>query len=422
MYLLHFYLGLLATAGAIVVIIITLINELMTRKHIRNSSGWELADSNFSESSNRNAEAIIAMGMGANITRYWEAMRNKGLKEAQAAGNTSEAMAATTKTIRMILQSGILALGAYLAIFQIITPGTMIAASIISARALAPVDAAVGNWKNFVRARQAYAKLKSALAEGGGGQKSIDLPAPEGRISVSKVVKIVRNRTTGEAETLLNGIHFELLPGDGLGVIGQSASGKSTLARLLIGLSMPEKGEVRFDGAQFDQWDRDKVGKFIGYLPQSVELLSGTIAQNISRFDEGASDEDVVAAAKLAGAHELILKLSGGYSADLGSGQVVLSGGQAQRIALARAVYGKPPLVVLDEPNAHLDAMGDQALARAIIELRKAGSCVIVMAHRPSAIAAVSKLLMLEDGRQVEFGPKDEVLAKVTGQNPKKDT
>lgn len=206
-----------------------------------------------------------------------------------------------------------------------------------------------------------------------------------------------------------------------MGVIGPSASGKSSLAKLLVGLWMPDRGSVRFDNATFEQWDPDLVGKYVGYLPQSVELLAGTVGQNIARFDPDAKDEDIVAAAKMAGVHELILQLPEGYSSDLSSGDIVLSGGQSQRIALARAVFGVPPLVVLDEPNSSLDAEGDAALTNAIIELRKKGSCVIVMAHRPSAIAAVNKVLMLSDGKQIEFGNKNEVLAKVTKQKPPPD-
>lgn len=420
-YLLHVKLGLLATAGAAVVVAATVVSELITKKPVMESSRWDLSDQNFSESSNRNAEAIVAMGMVGNISRYWETIRHKALANSQLAGGRTEAISAITKTTRMLMQSAILALGAYLAMFQEITPGTMIASSILATRALTPLDSAVSNWKNFVRARQSYNKLKELLSSDSISEQPIDLPDPEGRIEVEKIAKLVRNKKSGEVSTILSGINFKLEPGDGLGVIGPSASGKSSLARLLVGLGRPDKGELRFDGASFDQWNPDKVGKFVGYLPQSVELLAGTVAQNIARFEPGASDETIVAAAKLAGVHELILKLPGGYSTNLGSEDVLLSGGQAQRIALARAVYGIPKLVVMDEPNAHLDMEGDAALTRAIAELRKAGSCIVVMAHRPSAIAAVNKLLMLKDGKQVEFGPKDEVLAKVIKQSKKPD-
>lgn len=415
-YLLHVWLGLLATAGAIIVITATFINEWITKKPIGEASAWELQDAQFAESSSRNAEAVIAMGMMGKVTSHWQALRHKALGKSQLAGGRSEFITAFTKVVRMLVQSGMLALGAYLAIYQEITPGTMIAASILGGRALAPVDLAVGNWKNFIRARQAYARLSAMLAGNADGHAPVQLPKPTGKITVSNLLKLTPSDKAlpSNHSPILQGIHFKLEPGDGLGVIGPSASGKSTLARLLVGLWMPDKGTVRLDDATFDQWDRDEVGKYIGYLPQSVELLSGTIRQNIARFDTEVSDEDVIAAARLAGVHKLILNLPDGYSTDLAKGMQVLSGGQVQRIALARAVLRMPALVVLDEPNSNLDAEGDAALCQAIEHLRKNGSCVIVMAHRPSAIAAVNKVLMLQNGRQIEFGDRDEILRKVT--------
>lgn len=419
-FLLHFWLGILATAGAIIVITATLINELITKKPIGEASAWELQDAQFSDSSNRNAEAVIAMGMIGKVTKHWQSLRHQALGYAQLAGSRSEFITAFTKATRMLVQSGMLALGAYLAIYQEITPGTMIAASILGGRALAPVDLAVGNWKNFIRARQSYARLSAMLTGSADRNAPVKLPEPTGKISVTNLLKLTpaNKATPSNQKPILQGIHFELNPGDGLGVIGPSASGKSSLARLLVGLWMPDKGAVRLDNATFDQWDRDEIGKYIGYLPQSAELLSGTIRQNIARFDDSVSDEEVVAAAQLAGVHELILNLSDGYSTDLSKGMQVLSGGQVQRIALARAVLRNPPLVVLDEPNSNLDAEGDAALSQAIKHLRKNGSCVIVMAHRPSAIAAVNKVLMLKNGQQMEFGDKDQVLAKVMQRKP----
>lgn len=414
-YLLHLWLGLLATAGAIIVITATLINEWITKAPISEASLWELKDTQFADVTNRNAEAVIAMGMISSVTEYWQSLRHEALRRAQLAGGRTEFIAALTKAVRMLVQSGMLALGAYLAIYQEITPGTMIAASILGGRALAPVDLAVGNWKNFIRTRLAYSRLFALLDSARGGLEPMKLPEPRGKISVTNLLKLTPDCkfTSSEQRPILQGIHFELKPGDGLGVIGPSASGKSTLARLLVGLWMPDKGAVRLNDATFDQWDRDEVGKYIGYLPQVVELLIGTVRQNIARFDPSVSDDEIVAAAKLAGVHELILNLPNGYSTDLSNGMQILSGGQIQRIALARAVLRNPPLVVLDEPNSNLDAEGDAALSQAIEHLRKNGSCVIVMAHRPSAIAAVNKVLMLKNGQQIEFGERDEVLAKV---------
>lgn len=419
-YLLHPWLGLLATIGAIIVVIVTVINEWMVRKPLAEASSLELEEARFAERAHRNAESIISMGMITDVTNHWRAIRNHALLSAQQAGATSESTSAFVKAVRMLLQSGILALGAYLAILQEITAGAMIAASIIGGRALAPVDLAVGNWRNFTRARQAFSRLSSTLARELTEAAPIELPKPSGHLQVSNLVKHSFN-AEGELgnRPILSGVHFSLKPGDGLGVIGPSASGKTTLARLLVGLWFPDKGSVRFDGATFDQWDREKIGRHIGYLPQQVELIAGTIRQNIARFDPEICDEEVVQAAKLAGVHDLILHLPGGYSTGLGGSGTVLSGGQVQRIALARAVLGRPPLVVLDEPNANLDAEGDAALTRAINALRKQGSCVVVMAHRPSAIAAVNLVLMLQAGQQLEFGPKEEVLRKVTRPGPK---
>lgn len=417
-YLLHVWLGLLATVGALIVITATFLNEIIIKKPLGEASMWELQESHFAEVSNRNAEAILAMGMVSRVTQNWQQLRYKALSQAQLAGGRSEFIQTFTKAIRMLIQSGILALGAYLAIYQEISPGAMIAASILAGRALAPVDLAVGNWKNFIRTRQAFARLSSLLVSNGNKQPPVQLPEPQGHVSVSNVTKMVDGEQEGEQRPILQGVHFNLAPGDGLGVIGPSASGKSSLARLLVGLWMSDKGSVRLDNATYDQWDRDEIGQYIGYLPQSIELMAGTVQQNIARFDDGVSDEEIVDAAKLAGVHELILSLPDGYGTDLTNGSYVLSGGQIQRIALARAVLRSPPLIVLDEPNANLDSEGDAALTQAISKLRENGCCVVVMAHRPSAIAAVNKVLMLSNGHQLDFGPKEEVLKRVTRGEP----
>ena len=411
-YLLHPWLGYLALAGAILVVCFTFIAGKLTRKPTFSATAAEIKDANFSESVFRNRDTVMAMGMTDNVTGRWKTIRGDGLTHSQIAGGRSESITAATKITRMIVQSGMLALGAYLAIFQEITPGTMIAASILGGRALAPIDQVTGNWRGIIRARASYKKLFDYLAEWAGVQKHIELPEPQGNLVVNVVSKYPPSFNQGKP--ILEHIRFDLKPGDALGVIGPSASGKTTLARLLVGLWMPDEGTVRLDGAGFDQWDRGKVGPHIGYLPQSAQLLDGTIARNISRFIPDAADEDVIEAAKLAGVHELILALPSGYETEVFSGNSVLSGGQVQRIALARAIYGKPKLIVLDEPNSNLDAEGDTALTHAIVVLREQGSTLVIMAHRPSAIAAVNLVLMLQEGRQLEFGPKEEVLRKFT--------
>ncbi|MEP3890292.1 MAG: type I secretion system permease/ATPase [Hellea sp.] len=412
-FIMHPWLGWLTVAGVIVITIFTIANELLTKNPIMESTKWDVESSNFSESSRRSAEAVVSMGMMGNVLSYWERLRHNSLSEGQRAASSSEVFMSISKAIRLLLQSSILGLGAYLAVLQIVTPGTMIAASIIGGRALSPIDQVIANWRNFVGARQAYARLNLVLAGKGEAPELIQLPVPKGHLDVRNVVKMKPAEAGGDGDTILQGINFSLEPGDALGVVGPSASGKSSLARLLTGLWMPERGSVRLDGATYDQWDSDLLGQHIGYLPQSAQLMRGSIKANIARFDPQASDENVIAAAQMANVHHLIMALPGGYEAVVGE-NVVLSGGQVQRIALACAIYNTPALVILDEPNSNLDAEGDAALTKAITALREAGSTVVVMAHRPSAIAAVNKLLMIREGVQVEFGPKKEVLAKIT--------
>ena len=291
----------------------------------------------------------------------------------------------------------------------------MIAASIIMGRALAPVQMAIGQWKGFIHARESYNRLNLFYAAVPSKEDTLQLPDPEGHISVQGVT----TTPPGSDKTVLTNVSFAIKPGQGLGVIGPSASGKSTLARLLVGLWMPRAGSVRLDGATFDQWDTESLGRHIGYLPQDVALFDGTIKDNIARFDPQAPDEAVVQAAKWAGVHEIILQMPKGYETIIGKGATVLSGGQVQRIALARALYGDPKLVVLDEPNANLDKEGDMALSAAIAGCRKRGNTVVVMTHRPSAIASVDMLLVLQNGRVEDFGPKNEVLKKMQEKHKK---
>jgi ATP-binding cassette subfamily C exporter for protease/lipase len=411
----HPMLGWLTLGGIGLITLLTLTNEIFTRKSIAESTLWDMEAGRFSDMAQRNAEAIISMGMMRNSIHFWKKLRLGGMVRQQKAGNLSEWLTSISRTFRLLLQSSILGLGAYYAVFGIITPGTMIAASIIGGRALAPIDQAIGSWKAFIGARQSRKRLNALLAGKGEGEEMLQLPPPTGQLVVSGLVKMAPRSAGGdEGRPILQGVGFSLNPGDALGVVGPSASGKSSLAKLLVGLWMPDRGAVRLDGATFDQWDNDELGQYIGYLPQSVDLMRGSIRDNIARFNPEASDEDVVAAAKLANVHDLILALPGGYGAEIGGDRVVLSGGQVQRIALARALFGNPVLVVLDEPNSNLDAEGDAALTLAIHTIRQAGSTVIVMAHRPSAIAAVNKLLMLRDGAQVDFGDKEEVLQRIT--------
>jgi PrtD family type I secretion system ABC transporter len=415
----HPWLGFLAMGGSIVVIILALINQWVTRKSYAQAMAMDGTESFFVEQSRRNADAIVPLGMLAPLQRRWGEMHAAGLATGQVGGDRGEGFAATSKAFRLLLQSSLLGLGGYLALQQQISPGMIVATSIIAGRALAPVDQVIGQWRNVVRAREAYRRLKETLDVNAEPKQYVQLPDPTGKLDLRGVTKFnMLDGQGAERPPILQQISFALEPGDALGVIGASASGKSTLARILVGGWSPDRGEVRLDGATYDQWNPDVLGRFIGYLPQSLELLSGTIKDNIARFDPEAKDEVVIEAAKIAGVHDMILQLPDGYATQIGYGTPPLSGGQVQRVGLARAIYGMPKLVVLDEPNSNLDATGDEALAKAILHLREAGSTVVVMAHRPSAIEAVNKVMVLREGAIVEFGDKAEVLRKATRPAP----
>ena len=418
LFVVHPWFGWLTVAGSGVVALLAFINRAVTRQAITRSMSLDGAERDFVDRSRRDAEAVHAMGMQQAITRRWSAMHTATLAAGQVGSDPSEILAATSRAFRMLLQSAILTLGAYLVLAGQISGGMIIASSILSGRALAPIDQIIGQWRSIGRAAEAHRRLGLFFDEEQVEKPRIDLPAPTGQISVSKVIKLAPGKPGTERARLLNQISFELQPGDGLGVIGNSAAGKSTLARLVVGAWAPDSGEIRLDGATPDQWDPVILGRSIGYLPQTLVMLPGSIRDNIARFDLAAEDAAVIAAATLAGVHEMILKLPDGYATLLGGEHMPLSGGQIQRLGLARAIFGMPRLVVLDEPNSNLDVAGDAALAQAITALRAAGSVVIVMAHRPSAIAAVNKVLILHSGTAVQFGDKETVLAAALQRGP----
>ena len=409
-FIFHPILGFVALAGAVVLFSMALINELVTRRPLQLANAQAIAANGFAEASLRNAEVLEALGMLPEIRKRWTAQHCQGLALQATASDRAATLTSWSKAVRISLQVAILGAGAALAIQQIITPGVMIAASILMGRALAPVEQAIGQWRHFVGARQAYRRLNELLQAIPEDEARLTLPKPEGRLAVEQLVAA----PPGSQKPVLKGVSFKLEPGEALGVIGPSASGKSTLARNLVGVWAPQSGAVRLDGAEVQGWDAEQLGPHLGYLPQDVELFAGNVAENISRFSAEASPEAVVAAARAAGVHDMILQLDKGYDSEIGEQGCVLSGGQRQRVGLARALYGEPALVVLDEPNASLDAAGDEALTQAILGLKARGATVVVMAHRPSAIAAVDKLLMLREGRVEAFGPKEEVIAKVT--------
>ena len=414
-FLLHPWLGTAALIGALVLLALALANEALTKRPLRIASEQAIKANNFAEASLDNAEVLKAMGMLGGIRRRWYEHRLAAVAHQARASDRAGVVLASTKFFRLYLQILILGIGAYLAMQQQITPGAMIAASILLGRALAPVELAVSNWRGFVGARSALARLKALLAEVPAASTNMNLPKPEGRVEFEQVIAIAPG---GDATSpILKGVSFQLMPGEVLGVIGPTAAGKSSLARLLVGVWPTLRGSVRLDGVDVYEWSRSDLGKHIGYQPQDVALFDGTIAENIARFGEVDSDA-VVSAARQAQVHELILRLPQGYDTRVGADGHVLSGGQCQRVGLARALYGDPVLVVLDEPNANLDQPGEQALLATIAELKQAGRTLVIIAHRPSILVSADCILYLNDGVVGTLAPRDEVIANFAPAQP----
>ncbi len=405
----HTYIGLTALVGAIILITITVLTEMTTRRPTRTTTQFAVARSTLLEASRRNAEAIIAMGMVGRIAHRWNDLNVKYIASNQRASDIAGGLGAMSKVLRLMLQSAILAVGAWLVINQQSTAGIIIAGSILGARALAPVDLAIANWRGFVAARQSWERLSRLLAHLPPEVAPMPLQPPQRTL----VVQGGAVAAPGTHKVICQDINFTLSGGKALGVIGPTASGKSSLARMLVGVWSPVRGTVRFDGASIDQWDPEALGRYIGYLPQDVELFPGNVAQNIARFEDPPHPEAVLAAARAAGVHDMIVNLPEGYETSIGDHGTALSAGQAQRIGLARALYRDPFLVVLDEPNSNLDAEGDEALTQAILGVRARGGIAVVVAHRPSAISGVDYILVMAKGRQQQFGPKEEILNRV---------
>ncbi len=412
-FFLHPWLGWLVVAGGLVIVLLTWLTELRSREAAKAQLASGAARQAIAETSRRNAEALTAMGMAPAFQRKWRDLNLLHVRDWLAGSDATSGIGAFAKVFRMVLQSAVLGLGAYLAMHNEISGGAMIAASIMTSRALAPIEIAVAHWKGFVGARQGLKRLRQVLdSPAFADVERTALPAPRQELTADGLIVAA----PGKQAPILQGVSLSLKAGQGLGIIGPSASGKSTLVRALVGVWRPLKGEVRLDGAALGQWEPSELGRHIGYLPQDIELFEGTVAQNIGRFDPDAKDEEVVAAAMAAGAHELILRLEHGYDTKLGEAGMSLSGGQRQRIGLARALYGEPFLVVLDEPNSNLDHDGDEALTQAIRNIRERGGIVIVVTHRQTAIAGVDHLAMMAEGRIQAFGPKEEILQKVLKQ------
>lgn len=405
----HVFIGITALAGAIVLVTLTLVTEYMTRQPAKDALTLAARRSDLAQASRRNAEVLVAMGMTGRLQQRWNETNERYLSGNQRASDVSGGLGAIAKVLRMMLQSAVLAVGAMLVIRQEATAGIIIASSILSARALAPVDLAIAHWKSFVAARQSWRRLNLLLERMPVRPTPTLLQPPSSQLAV-EAISIV---APGDQRAIVQDVSFTLSAGQGLGVIGPSASGKSTLIRALVGVWQPVRGKVRLDGAALDQWQSDELGRHVGYLPQDVELFAGTVAQNIARFDPDANADAIIAAGKEAGVHDMIVKMRDGYNTEVGEQGAALSAGQAQRVALARALYGNPFLIVLDEPNSNLDTEGDEALSRAVRSARARGAIVIVVAHRPIGIEAVDQVLVMKDGRMQAFGPKETVLAQV---------
>lgn len=408
-FLFHVWIGLTALAGGLVLVTLTVVTDRLSHGPTRNTIQHGMIRNALMGDARRNAEVVRAMGLQRRISQRWQAVNIKYLSANRLAGDVAGGFGGASKAFRMLLQSAILGVGAFLVIRQETTAGVMIASSIMMGRALAPVDLAIGSWKPFLMARQSWRRLNELLAQMPVQSGVTALPTPCRDIRVESVTIA----PPGEKHATVTGAGFSVGAGSALGIIGPSGSGKSTLARALVGVWTPVGGKVRIDGAAFEQWDREVLGRHIGYLPQGVELFDGTIAESISRFDPDADDQKIVAAAMAAGAHDLILRFEKGYETRIGEAGSALSAGQRQRVGLARALYGDPFLVVLDEPNANLDAEGEAAVVKAMAAIRERKGIAIVIAHRPSALGAVDLVLAMENGRVRAFGPRDDVLRQM---------
>jgi ATP-binding cassette subfamily C protein len=408
-FIFHFWLGITAMVGALILIALTLLTETLTRAPAKAATDFAIKRNALAETSRRNAEVLMSMGMAVRLRSRWRGANDNYLASQEQAADVAGGLGAMGRILRMMLQSAMLGVGAYLVIQQEATGGVIIAGSILSARALAPVDLAIANWRGFVAARQAWERLTKLLALLPVQQAPMALPPPTQTLRVENVTAA----PPGTQKIVVQDVSFTLKAGSGLGIIGSSASGKSSLARLLVSVWQPVRGKVSLDGAALDQWDLESIGRHVGYLPQDVELITGTVAENIARFEPNADPMKIIAAAQAAGVHELILKLTSGYETDVGEQGAALSAGQQQRIALARALYGDPFLVVLDEPNSNLDADGEAALTQAIARVRAREGIAVVVAHRPSALGAIDQILVMNGGKVQAFGPKEEILARV---------
>lgn len=409
-FFLHPLLGTFALGGGVLIAGLLVVNELHSRRPALATTAAAGQRAAFTSDAEANAESIVAMGMLNAVTSRWGRAADELARTQQHSSDRTAFYGSVTKGVRYLLQSAVLAVGAYLVIHGEATGGVIIAASILTSRSLAPIEQVVSQWRGFVNARQAASRLGQVLAYAAAPVRPTQLPLPTENLTVDDLATGIDPRSS----PVVLDVNFALAAGDGLGIIGLSGSGKSSIARALVGVWPTLRGSIRLDGSEIAHFDPVALGGTIGYLPQKVELLDGTIAENIGRFNPSHDTEAILKAAKAARVHDFIITLSDGYETRIGTQGSALSAGQRQRIGLARALYGDPFLIVLDEPNSNLDMEGDQALTEAIADARARGAIVIVVAHRPSAIAAINKLLFMREGRQVAFGSKDSVLHQIS--------
>lgn len=414
LFLFHPLIGLTAMVGTAAIISMTVLTERLSRQASKSASETSAARQVLADATQHNAEVIRALGMMERFSSRWTDVNERYLKENIRASDVYANLGSAAKMLRFILQSGMLGIGAALVVSEQASGGVMMASSILMGRALAPVEVALGSWKQLVAARQGILRLRDICkATAKPPAPPVLLPRPCHELAVQELTVAA----PGQERPIVSNISFSIKAGTGLALLGASASGKTSLSKALVGIWPAQHGVVRLDGAALDQWSNADLGRHIGYLPQDVALFDGTVADNICRFDDDASSDDILKAAQVAGVHDIILRLPDGYSTRIGQGGMSLSAGQRQRIGLARAVFGDPFLIVLDEPNANLDADGENALSRAIAIMRQKQSIVIVISHRPSALNALDMAMVLYEGKSIAFGPRQEIFARIAGGN-----
>lgn len=415
-FMMHPYIGWLTIFGACVMLFMAAINAFAINKNLSQSNETNLKGHHMAEISTRNAETVQAMGMMKQVQSKWKSLNTQALKYQSVASYRNGTISNTTRFFRSIIQMAVTGIGAYLVVTtggKEMTPGYMIAGSIMVGRALAPFDQAIEVWKQISSASKSYKKIKTSFDKEAYNSEGMSMPNPKGTILSENVFFAPPPSAPGQQpKYTLRGINFNLEAGKSLAIIGPSAAGKSTLARLLVGIWKPVSGNVRMDGMDVFSWNREDFGKHVGYLPQSIELFSGTVKENIARMHQKIDPADVVEAAHMAGAHEMISKLPNGYDTDIGIAGSSLSGGQRQRVGLARAFFGNPKFVVLDEPNANLDEKGEKALVDALTNAKKKGITIILISHRPSILSFVDMMMVLQDGMIATYGPKEEVMSR----------